>query len=277
MNIELDDKRWEEYVLNKHKEYFDLASSFLVCANNLQAECVRKRITREELGAKGYVLSFLFAKSYKTTKAALLLCKSGYTEDALILARVNFEAALWALYIIKDKENAEEKAQAFIKYDAIDRKERLQKILNHYENNDEFKEKLREELGQVQKELPVTEDECKRVCKLAKKKVRELASESAIDSRLSQLLYGSFYWESSNYTHNSIRSSNSYVSDTEGHIHFLLVPAEKGLRNVLVHLCLFLWYVMDRFNFLFELGLEKTLTDKFAELSDFCKKTDPRN
>lgn len=277
MNIELDDKRWEEYVLNKHKEYFNLASSFLECANNLQNECVSRKITREKLGAKGFVLSFLFAKSYKTTKAALLMCKNGYPEDALILARVNFEAALWALYILKEKENAEEKAQAFIKYDAIDRKERLQKILKHYENSDEFKEKLQEVLGQVQKELPVTEDECRRVCKLAKKRVKDLANKSAIDSTLSWLLYSSFYWESSNYTHNSIRSSNSYVSDSEGHINFLLVPAEKGLRNVIVHLCLFLWYVMDRFNFLFELGLEKTLTDKLAELNDFFKKTDPQD
>ncbi len=276
MNIELDDKKWEEYVLNKHKKYFDLASSFLVCANNLQAECVKKRIAKEELGAKGYVLSFLFAKSYKTTKAALLLCKSGYTEDALILARVNFEAALWALYIIKDKENAEEKAQAFIKYDAIDRKESLEKVVKILEDGDEYKTKLLKELDEIQKEIPKTGDECKKVSKFAGKKVFDLVTDIDKDL-LHVMLYRSFYWESSNYTHSKIRSSNSYVSDSEGHIHFLLVPAEKGLRNVLVHLCLFLWYVMDRFNFLFELGLEKTLTDKLAELNDFCKKTDPQD
>jgi hypothetical protein len=273
MNVELEHNKWQEYVLNKHKEYFDLVSTFLTCAENLQNECVRKEITSEKLGVERFVLSFLFAKSYKTTKAALLLCKSGYAEDALILSRVNFEAALWTHYIVEDKENAKERAQAFIKYDAIDRKEKLEKLLNMYEDGDEFKAKVRELLNEVERELPESEDECEKVRKLANKKVSELAK----NEELLHLWYRGFYWESSNYTHNRIRSANSYVSDSNGHIKFLLVPTEKGLRNTLLNLCLFLWLVMDRFNFLLELGFEKTLTEKWAQLNDIVKKTDPKD
>ncbi|KPK74917.1 MAG: hypothetical protein AMJ89_05215 [candidate division Zixibacteria bacterium SM23_73] len=273
MNVELEHNKWQEYVLNKYKEYFDLVSTFLTCAENLQNECVRKEITREKLGVEGFVLSFLFTKSYKTTKAALLLCKSGYAEDALILSRVNFEAALWALYILEDKENAKERAQAFIKYDAIDREKRLKKLVNMFEDGDERETKFHKVLSEIQKELPATEDEYKKVCSLAGKTVSELANKE----ELLHLLYGGFYWESSNYAHNRIRSANSYVSNSNGHIKFLLVPTEKSLPNILVNLCLFLGYVIDRFNFLLELGFEKTLTEKWAQLNDIVKKTDPQD
>lgn len=273
MYVGTEDPKWQEHIVNKYKEYFDLTSSFLKCAESLQDEFVKKRIGREKLGGEGFVLSFLFAKSHKTTKAALLLCKSGYPEDALILGRVNFEAALWALYISKDKEGAAEKAQAFIRYDAIDGKRALDKLLNAYEDGDEFKTKLQEALSEVQKGLPMTEDEYKRICKLAGKTVFDLAK----DVKLLHLLYCSFYRESSFYTHNRIRSSNSYVSESNGHMEFWVVPTEKGLRNILIHLCLFLWYLMDKFNSLFGLGADEILTQKREELNSIYKKTDPQD
>jgi hypothetical protein len=273
MNVELEHNKWQEYVLDKYKEYFDLVSSFLRCAENLQDGFVRKRITEGKLGAEGFVLSFLFAKSHKTTRAALLLCKSGYPEDALILSRVNFEAALWALYIVEDKENMRRKAQAFKKYGAIDRGKQLEKLVDMFEDGDEHKTKFHRLLAETEKELPKTKEEYKEVCSLAGKNVLELAEKV----QLLHLLYRGFYWESSNYTHNRIGSADSYVSKSNGHLGFLLVPTEKALRSTLIHLCLFLWYVMDRFNFLFELGFEKALTDKWTELNDVCKKTDPQD
>lgn len=268
-----EDLKWQEHMLDKYKQYFNLISSFVECAEKLQDEFAKKRIDRVKLGPEGFVLCFLFAKSYKTTKAALLLCKSGYPEDALILGRVNFEAALWALYISRDKERAAEKAQAFIRYDAIDRKKRIDKLLGMGEVGDEYKRKLREVLKQVQKDLPSTEDERKKICGLADKTVLDLAK----DVKLLHLLYRGFYWESSSYTHNRIRSSNSYISESNGHLRFWVAPTEKELRDVLIHLCLFLWYIMDKFNFLFDLGLKKVLTDKWTQLNDVCKKTDPQD
>jgi len=91
MYVGTEDSKWQAHIVDKYKEYFALTSSFLKYAENLQDEFVKRKIDREELGAEGIVLSFLFAKSYKTTKAALLLCKSGYPEDALILGRASFE------------------------------------------------------------------------------------------------------------------------------------------------------------------------------------------
>jgi len=273
MYVGTEDSKWQAHIVDKYKEYFALTSSFLKYAENLQDEFVKRKIDREELGAEGIVLSFLFAKSYKTTKAALLLCKSGYPEDALILGRASFEAALWALYIFKDRESAEEKAQAFIRYDAIDSKRALHKLLDAYEDRDEFRAKLQEALKEVEKGLPKTEDECKRICKLADKTVLDLAK----NAKLLHLLYRSFYRESSSYTHSRIRSSNSYILESDRHIEFWVAPTEKGLRNNLIHMCLFLWYLMDRFNFLFGLGADEILRQKWEELDSICKKTDPQD
>lgn len=273
MNVQTDDPRWEEYVLDKHKEYFGLVSSFLECAHDLLDKFADKGITGEDLGQDGLVVCFLFAKTYKSTKAALRLCKSGYTEDALILARANFEAALWALYIAQDRGNAEEKAKAFIRYDAIDRKQQLDKIIEMYVEDNESKVKFLEVSNRVERELPKTQEERKRVCRLADKNLFQLAKEV----RLTHLLYRTFYWESSKYVHSKPGCAKSYVSESNGHINFLLIPTETGLRNVLIHLCLFLWYLMDRFNYLFELGFEKTLSEKWTELDEIYKKTEPKD
>jgi hypothetical protein len=273
VDIGTEDPRWQEHMLHRHKEYFNLAFSFLQCADKLQDEFVRKRINREELGAEGFVLSFLFAKGYKTTKAALLLCKSGYPEDALILARSNLEVAFRALYIFKDEEKATEKAEAFIKYDAIDLEEKLQKLLNLCEDEDNSKAEFLEALSRIQKEHPETQEECAKVRKLAKKSVLELAG----DDKLLYRLYHSFYWRASVYAHNRFRSSEPYVLESNEGIKFWVAPTEKGSRDVLLYLCLFLWYLMDEFNSLCQLGSENTLTAKWTELNELFKKTDPQN
>jgi hypothetical protein len=267
MYVGAEDLKWEEHIVTKYQEYFDLTYSFLKSAEDLQDEFVKKKIDSGRLGAEGSVLSFLFAKSYKTTRASLLLCKSGYSEDALILARVNFEAALWALYIFKEKRDAEEKAIAFIKYDAIERKEKLSKLLREYEDEGEFKAKLKETLKQIEKELPKTDSECRMICRIAGKKTFDLAK----DVKLLHLLYRGFYRESSSYVHSRIGSSPSYVTESNGHVRFSVAPSEKGTKDVLIYLCLFLWYVMEKFNLQFGLKSEEILNEDWAKLNEVCK------
>jgi hypothetical protein len=270
--METQNSRRNTQMIKKHLEYFDLAYSFLKCADDLQDKCVRMEITREQLGKEGFILFFLFAKSYKTTIAALNLCEMGYPEDALILSRVNFEAALKVLYILKDKENAKERAEAYFKYDVIYRVKRLKQLLNMYEYENEYKAKFQETYEQWLKRLPNTDDECERIGKLAGKSVFELAKEN----NLLHLLYRTFYWDASDYMHNSLRIADSYVRDADdGHVDFLIMETEKGIRSVIIHLCLFLWYLMDKCNFLFGLGAEKTLKEKWVELESICKKTSP--
>ncbi|KPK74912.1 MAG: hypothetical protein AMJ89_05180 [candidate division Zixibacteria bacterium SM23_73] len=270
--METQNSRINTQIIKKHQEYFDLAHSFLKCADDLQDKCVRMEITREHLGKEGFILFFLFAKSCKTTIAALNLCETGYPEDALILSRVNFEAALKVLYILKDKENAKEKAEAYFKYDVIYRVKKLKQLLNMYEHENEYKAKFQETFEELRRQLPSTDDERERICKLAGKNRFELAKEND----LLHLLYRTFYWDASDYTHNSLRIADSYVTDADnGHVDFFIMETEKGIRNVIIHLCLFLWYLMDRCNFLFGLGAEKTLKEKWVELESIFKKTSP--
>jgi hypothetical protein len=71
----------------------------------------------EELAYKGAML-FFFCKAYKSYQAAELLYKSGYVEDAFILARTVFELALQARYM---KEDPKPRARLFTEYDPVAR------------------------------------------------------------------------------------------------------------------------------------------------------------
>ena len=268
---EPEDQEWRRATVRKHEKYFNLASSFVTCAENLEDEFAGKRITRERFGLDGLLISFLFAKSHKTALAALLLCKRGYPEDAVLLARANFEAALWAQYIAKDRENAPQKADAFFKHDVIERKKRLEKIVNLYEEGSASRERFERLLNDLETQLPRTEDEHKRICGLANKTLLDLAKED----RLTHVLYRTFYWESSEYAHSKARSANSYILDADGHVDVLVVPKDEGVANVIVHLCLSLWHLMDRFNFLFELGAEEMLDQRLSELGEICREKRP--
>ncbi len=275
--IGLEDRGWQEYVCNKYKEYFDMASSFLKCAENLQDEFANKKINRGTLGAVGAVICTLFAKHYKTTKAGLLLCKSGYPEDALILARANFETALWSLYILRDEKDKEKRAQAFIKCDVISRKKALEKMLEINEGMDESKAELQKELDKVKLELLNLEKESPELYKLAWEmkniKIVHLAKEANLLS-----FYRSFYWLSSLYAHSEARSSIPFISESkQGDIGFSTVPTEKDLRDVLIYLCNFLLYLMDGFNSLFKLGLEEILSSKWTEFGNFIRRATPQN
>ena len=267
MNKQIDGDKWEEYVLSKYKKNFDMVRSFLECAKHLKDSFSNKKIPGEKVGAKGSVLRFLFAKVYKTTKAALLLCKRGYPEDALILARANFEAALWVLYIFNDEKDAEKKALAFINADIFSRGKALREMLGIDKSNDKYTAELRKEFESVKQQLSEIEKRDKEICKLAKelddKKIVNLANDVGL-----LVIYRSFYWYSSLYAHNKCRSSNSYISESSGRPEFLVCPTEEGLLRIFIPLCQFLFYVMDKFNSLFELNLEGELKDKLVLLNN---------
>jgi hypothetical protein len=253
-----------------------MISSFLKCAEDLQDKFNEKKISRGKLEATGVVISFLFGKNYKTAKATLLLCKNGYSEDALILARANFEAMLWALYILRDKETSQKKAKAFIKSDAFDKKKAMKQMLNLDEDNSEFKADLQMELNRAQKELDELINEDKEVYELAESISCKKANTFGLAEETNMLLlYRSFYSFSSLYAHSKVRSSIPFISESEHGIKFSTVPTEKGLRNALINVCHFLWYLMDGYNTLFDLGLKQVLDNKWTELNTVIGKTTP--
>jgi hypothetical protein len=272
MNKQINDNKWEEYVLSKYKKNFDMVRSFLECAEHLQDSFSNKKIPKEKLGAKGSVLCFLFAKAYKTTKAASLLCKRGYPEDALILARANFEAALWALYILKDGADTEKEGRAFINADMFSREKALRGMLGIHGDDDQYKAELEKELDSVKKELAEMKNRDKEIYELAEKLENKRINIVGLANDVGLLvIYRSFYWISSLYAHSRARSSRSYISESKRYLEFLVCPTEEGLADVLIWLCHFLWYVMDRFNSLFNLAVEDKLKDKWKQLEDNMK------
>jgi hypothetical protein len=249
---------------------FNLASSFLKLGEDLQNEFNKRQISPDTLSAEGAVLCFLFAKNLTTAEAVLILCRERYPKDAMILVRTIFEAVLWVLDIFREPHRAEEKARAFIKYDPIDRRKKLKQVLELPQKDDNIKEQLISELKRAEGETIELEKELKGrkdLLKYGDTPVRELANNNGL-----LYLYLTFYWLSSHYAHNVIRSSLPFVQDSDKGVDFIAGPSEKGIDEVLIYLCHFLWYLINQFNSFLKLERDDIILLKQQELENIIGK-----
>ena len=284
----------EENEQNSHLvKCFNLASSFLKLAKDLQDEFHKRKISTDT--ASQGVLCFLLAKNLTTAEAVIILCRERYPKDALILVRTIFEAALWVLDIFKEQAESEERALAYIKYEAIDRKktsekvmelieQQLKEIKNMIEENnviieserkrilesqqqyEKFREDLIQYLRKTEREVIEIENEYKEkkyLLSYGEKKVSQLAYNAGLLS-----FYYSFYRESSLYAHNRAKSSISFVEESEEGWNFCWGPDTRGREDVLIHLCHFLWYIVKEFNKYFELGHDEIISQKGQEVEE---------
>jgi hypothetical protein len=260
--------------------YYDFADNLFNVAKGLQDKLHAKKISLDLAGA---VLCFLFAKNLTTAESVIVLCKKGYAKDALVLVRTIYEAALWVLDMFGESELTNEKAIAFIKNEPEDRKKTLENMLaltkenkvtgkelenqsTFYKMEEKFKEELQNRIKRAEDDILKIEEEYQirdslrtygrtKVCKLAD------------NARLLNIYY-SFYWQSSLYAHNRPRSSISFMSESEQGWNFFWGPDPKGIDDVLLQLCHFLWYLLREFNSYFRLAQDEVISMKWQELEE---------
>jgi hypothetical protein len=260
--------------------YYEFANNLFNVAKELQDKFHTKKVSLDLAGA---ILCFLLAKNITTAEAVIILCKKGYTKDALVLVRTVYEAALWVLDMFAESELTNEKAIAFIKNEPEDRKKTLENMLaltienkvegkesNHentfYKMEEKFKEELQnrikraeDDISKLEKDYPIRDS----VRTYGRTKICKLADNAKLLN-----VYYSFYWQSSLYAHNRPRSSISFMSESEQGWSFIWGPDPKGIDDVLLQMCHFLWYLLKEFNSYFNLAHDEIILKKWNELEE---------
>ncbi|MDP2961071.1 MAG: DUF5677 domain-containing protein [candidate division Zixibacteria bacterium] len=240
------------------KEIYELNNSLLQLAENLQDEASGK-IKMDSLKSDLFLLCFFFTKASKTASAIVMLCQEGYAEDAYILARTIFEIVVKSLYIFKS--DSIERARAFILYDHLEKRKRLRKLANWNKEKGIMNNNVEEEL---KKEEEICTD-LEKDYQIDEKKVRwsENLEEVAKEVDFTHQYYTA-YCLSSHYVHTSVRSSRSFVFETDKGLSFYIGPNEELSQDVLIWLFDLFRLIVREFDNRFNLGYQ----DKILEVEE---------
>ncbi|MDP3025016.1 MAG: DUF5677 domain-containing protein [candidate division Zixibacteria bacterium] len=245
---------------------FELNNSLLQLAENLQDEFSKRKIKRDTLTSDLFLLCFFFTKASKTASAIVHLCQQGYAEDAYILARTVFEIVAKSLYVFKI--DSIDRARAFILYDHIEKRKRLQKLANWTKEKSIINQ-------EVEEELKKEEEACINLEKgyqIEEKKVRwsENLEEVTKEVDLTHQYYTS-YCLSSHYVHTAIRSSRSFVSETDKGLSFYIGPNEQLSQEVLIWLFDSFRQIVREFDNRFNLGYQEKVSAVEERFGEFMK------
>ena len=182
---------------------------------------------------KSVLTAFFLGKAYKTHGAILLLCNSGYGQDAEVLARTIFDMLITLLYILKDETDG--RIKRYLNYASFERKQSFDYIKSKPSLLDELKSKYKtiEEFNESLLEIEKRGVEAKQLygykTSWSDKNIINMATEI---NRLDQ--YRTAYKEASRYTHTTPRTMNTYMK-RETHGHTVLVGQNSdGIKQALV-------------------------------------------
>jgi len=251
------------------KEIYELNNSLLQLAENLQDEFSKRKIKRDTLTADLSLLCFFFAKASKTASVVVLLCQNGcYAEDALVLVRTIFEIVVRSSYIFKS--DSINRARDYILYDNFEIRKQLRKVTKWHKKNNVENREVEEELENVEtdcetleKDLQINRDNVI----WPKKKLEELSIKEVDLGNI----YYTFYWISSLYCHTSMRSSKSYVSESEEGISFDIKPNQQLAKDVLIWLFDLFRLMAREFDNRFNLGYREKISEVEEEFNKFMQ------
>src|SRR5229473_2835152 len=93
------------------------------------AEKIRKDVSRRAPNsAQQVVILFMFAKAYKSFRAALILFREGFWQDAVSLGRTILELMFQAMWLSRDSESA---ATLFLRGEERERRKLLNNLSRH--------------------------------------------------------------------------------------------------------------------------------------------------
>ncbi len=160
---------------------------------------------------------FFFCKCYKTYQAVVLLWRSGFAEDSVILARSLFEIVLQSKYITLDPLR---RTRMYLEFDVVDRMRTYERIRA---SGDKSLIDAVESQPEALKDLKAFYKQVKTTYKKNHwwgKSIHWLSQQVGLES-----LYYTMYWEQAGLSHSAGTAINRYIAEsTNG----LLVSCDPG-------------------------------------------------
>lgn len=163
---------------------------------------------------KDFFVAFVMCKAFKTYEATGLLCRSGYGEDAFMLARTLLELMVIASYILQD--DTEDRLMRYMSYDWVTRKKMYDYIVTKDDSLAELNKEI--ESGNRDNTLAEVEEEYKKAMEKYKYKNGRWSDKSirGMCEAIGRVdLYHKVYSLQCTIGHTNARSMNDYTKITD--------------------------------------------------------------
>jgi|JI8StandDraft_1071087.scaffolds.fasta_scaffold117101_2 hypothetical protein len=216
---------------------------------------------------KAFFIAFAMGKAFKTYEAIGLLCRSGYGEDAFMLARTLFELMVTTAYILQD--TTEDRLTRYVSYGWVTRKQ----MYDYVVSNESLLAVLNKEIESGNRPDTVVEVEAEYKKVMEKYKYKNNTwSDKKIDE-MSELIgrldmYKTVYKLQCALSHTNVRSMNEYVNVTEEGSILNIGPNWDLVKNTLVIAFDCFFHITQEASSKFGWGLESILEEmskKWAE------------
>ncbi len=221
---------------------------------------------------KETIACYMLAKAYKTHGVILRLAKSGYSEDADMLARTLFDSALIMSACVNDK--TDETVMKYIKFDDSMRT----RMFNKLKDNDKFKEYFLEREKNPKKDDDKIEEIEQRtqewITKYGKDFRRKWHSGQTTGELAESVKLKSYfdtaYDLQSQLVHSLPRVINQYLNEVDDQIRMDVEPKLKGVDLSLVSSFNMLFSIVESFNNLYSLVSDekfKVLANRLVKIA----------
>lgn len=220
---------------------------------------------------KVFFTAFALGKAFKTYEATGVLCRSGYGEDAFMLARTLFELMLTTVYILQDP--TEDRLTRYASHDWVTRKQMYDNIVSSDSLLAGFNTEI--ESGDRPNTVAEVEAEYKKVMEKYKYQNGTWSDKSikGMSEAIGRLdAYNTVYKLQCTLGHTNARSMNEYVSITDRGTILNIGPNWDLVKNTLVMAFDCFFHIAQEANEQFSWSLENTLEElakRWAE--EVCK------
>lgn len=209
---------------------------------------------------KAFFTAFAMGKAFKTDEAIGLLCRSGYGEDAFMLARTLFELMVTTAYILQD--TTEDRLTRYASHDWVTRKQ----MYDYVVSNESLLAGLNKEIKSGNRPDTVVEVEAgyKKVMDKYKYQNGTWSDKSikGMSESIERLdAYNTVYRLQCTLGHTNARSINEYVNVTEEGTILNIGPNWDLVKNTLVITFDCFFHITQEANSKFGWGLENRLEE----------------
>lgn len=248
--------QYQEQLLNKYRELFDLADQTIHMAQDVLEEFNRRHLKLFDLPANQRIFLFIVTRSLKTYFSIVELCKRGFGQDVATLLRSLLENLVTARYITHDQKTADEKAARFVAYKWVIFKRHLpdqeRKVRNGTpEEKNEFldkKSRVLKKVDEFKQRFNVLSDRA--LVSWSGKTTRDMAKK--VDKKLLRE-YENTFRICSRFSHPTILGDNEYLIQNDQKLIFSPLPSDIGiipnLSNATKYTLMFLKMIDSLFDF----------------------------
>lgn len=216
---------------------------------------------------KAFFTAFAMGKAFKTYEAIGILCRSGYGEDAFMLARTLFELMVTTAYILQD--TTDDRLIRYASHDWVTRKQ----MYDYVVSNESLLAGLNKEIESGNRPGTVAEVEAEYKKVMEKYKYQNGTWSDKSIKGMSESVgrldaYNTVYRLQCTLGHTNARSVNEYVSISEEGTILNIGPNWDLVKNTLVIAFDCFFHITQEANGKFGWGLENTLEEmskKWAE------------